>query len=367
MLKKTHMKGTGRRMKMLIKLLVLMSLLFVSAEAVAAGESYEKALSLFKGRDYKNAVVYLEKYIAQRPDPAAYYMLGYACYELREFHKAREYFNSAFLIDPDFTFNKIFEHSALWDEECKLIDEALKISGAKEQIKYYADVVGSGLPQLQGNLGEQKIREELLRLIRESYRSDKIYPSVVQVFHTRFSKEHIISVLSWLKAPVGRKMTKSEIYANSPEGIKSAGAFAGEYQKIGEDRKKLLIRFEKALRATDMNLEVVSVSLLEMLLAMQSQVDGKNRMSPGDIDAIVGNLRDMPKDQLRSNVMASLAFVYRDLTDYELESAIKFYEAPAGKWYNETSIRAITSAIGKASREIGEKAGKSLMSKDIPI
>jgi hypothetical protein len=31
----------------------------------------EKALQLFKGRDYKNAVVCLEKYVAERPDPAA--------------------------------------------------------------------------------------------------------------------------------------------------------------------------------------------------------------------------------------------------------------------------------------------------------
>ena len=354
-------------MKILIKLFVLLLLLFVSAEAGAAGERYEKALRLFKGRDYKKAVVYLEKYSAERPDPAAYYMLGYACYKLREFHKAREYFNAAFMIDPDFTYDKIFEHSILRDEESKLIHETLEISGAKEQINYYTDVVGSGLPQLQGNPDQQKIREELLRPIRESYRSDKIYSSVVQVFHARFHKEHIISVLSWLKAPVGRKMTKSEIYANSPEGINRNRAFSGEYQMIGEDRKKLLLRFEKALRATDMNIEVVSVSLLEMLMAMQSQVDGRNRMSSKEIDAIVGNVRDMPGDQLKSNVMVSIAGTYRDLTDEELASAIQFYESAAGKWFIDTSIRALTSAIGKTSRELGEKLGKSLMAKDIPI
>jgi hypothetical protein len=116
-----------------------------------------------------------------------------------------------------------------------------------------------------------------------------------------------------------------------------------------------------------MNIEVVSLSLLEILMAMQSQVDGKNRMSPREIEAIVGNVRDMPRDQLKSNVMVSLACAYRDLTDEELESAIKFYEAPAGKWYTDTSIRALTFAIGKTSREIGEKLGKSLMAKDIPI
>ena len=354
-------------MKTLLKLFVLLLLLLLSAEAGAAGESYEKALRLFKGRDYKNAVVYLERYVAQRPDPAAYYMLGYACYKLREFHKAREYFNAAFLIDPDFTHHKLFEHSAPRGEELKLIHEVLEMSGAKEQINYYADVVGSGLPQLQGNLGEQKTKEKLLRLIRESYMFDKIYPSVVQVFHARFNKEHLLSVLSWLKAPTGQKMTKLEIEANSPEGIKRIRGFAEEYQNIGEDRKKLLMRFEKAIKATDMNIEVVSVSVLEMLMAMQSQVSGRNRMSSGQIDAIVDNIRNMPKDQLMSNVMASIACMYRDLTDEELASAIQFYEAPAGKWYIDTSIKAITSAIGKASREIGVKIGKSLMAKDIPI
>jgi hypothetical protein len=95
-------------------------------------------------------------------------------------------------------------------------------------------------------------------------------------------------------------MTKFEIYANSPEGIKKARAFAAEYQKIGEDRKKLLIRFEKTLRATDMNIEVVSVSLLEMLMAMQSQVDGKNRLNSGEIDAML-EMYEM-QEQLKSNV-----------------------------------------------------------------
>ena len=65
--------------------------------------------------------------------------------------------------------------------------------------------------------------------------------------------------------------------------------------------------------------------------------------------------------------MVSLACMYGDLTDEELASAIQFYEAPAGKWFNDTSIRALTSAIGKASREIGEKLGKSIMAKDVPI
>ena len=356
-----------REMKTFKRLFVLLLLLLVSAEAGAADESYQKALRLFSSRDYKNAIVYLEKYVAQRPDPAAYYMLGYANYELRHFREAREYFDAAYLIDPDFTYEKIFESSSLPDNDLKLVHEVLEMSGAKEQITYYADVVGSGLPQLQSNLDEQKIRGDLLRLIRESYRFDKIYPSVTEVFLSRFHKEHLLSVLSWLKTPVGRKMTMLEIGANSPEGMKKIMTFGSEFERIGEDRKKLLAGLEKVIKATDMNIEVVSVSLFEMLRAMQWQLPEKNRMSSEQIDSLVEKIRNMPRDQLSSNVMVSLAYTYRDLTDKELEAAIQFYETPAGKWFIETSIKAIASAIGKASGEIGEKIGKSATARNLPI
>jgi tetratricopeptide (TPR) repeat protein len=346
-------------MKTLIKLFFLLLLILVSAEAGAADGNYEKALQLFKGRDYKNAVICLEKYVAERPDAAAYYMLGYASYELGDFDKAREYFDAAYLIDPDFTYDKIFGHSALFDEELKLIHEVLELSGAKEQISYYADVVGSGLPQFRNDLNEQKMRQELTRLIKESFRFDKIYPSVVQVFQSRFQKGHLMAVLSWLKTPVGRKMTALEIKANSPEAMKKMEAFAGEYQKIGGERKKLLMRLERAINATEMNIEVVSVSLIEMLKSMQSQVPERNRMSPEQIDALVEKIRNMPREQLKDNVMVSLAYTYRELADKELETAIQFYETTAGRWFNDTSIKALASAIGKASGD-REKLGKSL-------
>jgi tetratricopeptide (TPR) repeat protein len=354
-------------MKTFIKFFVLLLIILLSAEAGADDGNYERALRLFKGRDYKNAVVVLEKYVAERPDPAAYYMLGYANYELKRFDKAREYFDAAYLIDPDFSYGKIFEHSALPDEEVKLIHEVLELSGAKEQIGYYADVVGSSLPQLQHDPGEQKIRQELLKLIRESYQFDKIYLSVVQVFQARFQKEQLLSVLSWLKTPVGRKMTEAEIEANNPKAIEKIETFAGEYQKIAEDRKKLLMRLEKAMNTTEMNVEVVSVSLFEMLKSMQSQAPEDARLSSGQIKAIVEKIRNMPQEQLKTNVLISLAYTYRAVADEELETAIQFYETPAGTWFIETSIKAITSAIGKASREIGERLGKSLLAKNIPV
>jgi len=40
---------------------------------------------------------------------------------------------------------------------------------------------------------------------------------------------------------------------------------------------------------------------------------------------------------------------------------VRFYRSPEGRWFNDTSIEAISSAIGKASREVGEKMGSALL------
>lgn len=362
------LKHTGEKgMKTAIKLVLLLLCFLMPVLAGAEDETYQKGLQLFQRRDFKNAVVCLEKYVEQHPDPAAYYMLGYASYELRAYRKSLEYFDAAYLIDPEFTYGKLFERSALPDAALHLIHRVLERSGAKEQISYYADIVGGGLPELQNDLAEQKMREELVALIRESYRFEKVYPSVVSVFRAHFHEAYLKSVLAWLEAPLGRKMTMSEIEANSPAGLKNIEDFGGVYEKIGTDRKRLLERIEHALHATEMNLEVVSVSLLEMLTAMQLQLPRQERLNPDQIDAIVGKIREMPRDQLTGTIMVSLAYTYRDLSDAELEAGIHFYETPAGKWFNDISITAITRAIGEASREIGKKIGKSLQAKNVPI
>lgn len=50
-------------------------------------------------------------------------------YKLREFTGSREYFKAVFLIDPDFTYDSIFERPALRDEELELIHEVFERSG----------------------------------------------------------------------------------------------------------------------------------------------------------------------------------------------------------------------------------------------
>jgi hypothetical protein len=77
-------------------------MLTVTAYAKSDGE-YEAALKSYYSGKYKDAVLHLKGYIAKRPDPAAYYLMGYSLYKLKRFDEANEYFRDAYLVDPAFT------------------------------------------------------------------------------------------------------------------------------------------------------------------------------------------------------------------------------------------------------------------------
>ena len=88
-------------------------ILFVSV-SYAQDDLFEKGRRAYLKRDYETAVRYLSEYVAGYPDSRAYYLLGYARYELlrktgstkgrRNFWgdtQAARYFREAYLIDPD--------------------------------------------------------------------------------------------------------------------------------------------------------------------------------------------------------------------------------------------------------------------------
>jgi len=342
-------------------------MLIWGSAAYAYDETYEKAMKHFKSREYKRAIPYLETYVVQKPDPAAYYMLGYACYQIRNFDRSKDYFDQAYLIDPDFSSDKVPAHAGLSSEEQGLIHDALELSGAKKQMENYADILSSTLPQFRSGMSNEKQKNDILLFLRDSYAINKIYPSVVSTFSARFDKKHMLSVILWLKSPLGKKSTSLEVAANMPEMMKKSAAFRDEYERMQEGRKQRIRDMEKAVRATELNIDIVAVSLFDMLKGMQVSMRGSGKMNSEEIDAFVGNVRGVPREQLTMDLLVSLAFTYRSLTDEELDEIIRFYRSPEGRWFNDTSIEAVSSAIGKASREIGEKMGNALLMKRVML
>ena len=77
-------------------------ILFVTSFSLAQETSFDKALAAYAKKDFKAAVEYLKEYVAENPEPQAYYLLGYASYKMNNMEESAKYFKEAYLIDPEF-------------------------------------------------------------------------------------------------------------------------------------------------------------------------------------------------------------------------------------------------------------------------
>ncbi len=92
---------------------VLCAVILFGSAVYGQEELYEKGRRAYFKKDYKTAVKYLSEYVAGNPDAGAYYLLGYAKYEVLRKGSAKGrkdfwgdtqtagYFKEAYLIDPN--------------------------------------------------------------------------------------------------------------------------------------------------------------------------------------------------------------------------------------------------------------------------
>lgn len=88
-----------------ITLLVFSSSLFSQTPS----DIYQRAIENYRTGNFEEAVKDFEEYVRVKPDPVAYYLLGYSYYKLKRFSEADKNFNEAYLIDPELVPPKLAE------------------------------------------------------------------------------------------------------------------------------------------------------------------------------------------------------------------------------------------------------------------
>ena len=86
-------------------ILSILALLLITSPLLAEENPYDKAVRAYMKKDFRTAVKYLKEYVAQKPDPQAYYLLGYALYKQKKHPESAKYFEEAYVLDPNISPN----------------------------------------------------------------------------------------------------------------------------------------------------------------------------------------------------------------------------------------------------------------------
>jgi hypothetical protein len=99
-------KEEGMKKVALIIALVVLFAAVSDAAVLKEDKDFATGLKYYNSKNYNEAIKHFKEYTAKKPDPTAYYLIGYSLYKLGKFGEADEYFKEAFFIDPEFSLEK---------------------------------------------------------------------------------------------------------------------------------------------------------------------------------------------------------------------------------------------------------------------
>jgi hypothetical protein len=110
---------------------------------------------------------------------------------------------------------------------------------------------------------------------------------------------------------------------------------------LSDARRQLIDQLSELLPALDLGVEV-SLSLASLAAQSANSFFGGLMQIP---DSAVANQRERLRQEMRPNLPDTLAHVYRDLSDEQLEKLIQWSESEAGRDYYQTAERAVRDAL----------------------
>lgn len=200
-------------------------------------------------------------------------------------------------VDVDVTF--------LHDSEVRLLDNG-KENGAIPKVSW---------PHLDAAVKTAFAAERLRRIIRQSF-IENIDPA------------YLPEMLAWYDSDLGKKITEVQNKVMNFVGEEAMFAYRDNPQSAppSESRLKLLRRLDD-LTQSSANEDIILQNMQKIF------VDGfafYQKNSAGDVKKITDLITDN-RTRTAQRTVLSMAFIYRELSDVELEQNLTFLASPAGK------------------------------------
>lgn len=172
-------------------------------------------------------------------------------------------------------------------------------------------------------------------------------------------REHLAEpqpALEFFQSTLGRKIVSAEVLAARREQL-AQHASGLPRMEAGSNRQLLIRHLAQALPASEAGAEV-SLALAGVA------ADSLSQMIPGllggnQAQSLLSSQRQRMIEQIEGDLDNTLLYVYRDLSDAELEQYLEFARSDDGKAYYQAALQALRAglAVGMSGTELEPQQG----------
>ena len=194
--------------------------------------------------------------------------------------------------------------------------------------------------------------------VQQAFSPDRFKQTIIKEVRASMTVKDLDNVLNWLDSPLGKKCTRLEDAASTPEIFSDVQKFAARLKHAPPANRRLNIlrRLDAAVKATETNVEIAMNTQLAVAYAVVQSLPREQQGSMKDIAAQLEKNRPQIEAVMKSQTLLFGLYIYRDLTNAELEKYIRFAVSPSGSKYHSATI----SGFKKALLDGSLKWGKSI-------
>jgi len=180
-----------------------------------------------------------------------------------------------------------------------------------------------------------------------------LYKVMVDHLRAGYRSDAYAAAIAWRRSPLGRRLTQLEVQVGEPAHLADYGRFRTSLMRSPPSQRRLTLirRLDQASLQTDMAVEhALSVQAIN-LEAMNQASPAAQRLSPSVIEGALEPLGRKIRPALKAEVETFGLYVYRDVSEAELELYVDYLESRHGSYVTRAGVRAVFAALQALNAE----------------
>jgi hypothetical protein len=248
-----------------------------------------------------------------------------------------------------------------------LVQELYIKSGLQKQFEQLPLALQAAFDQ--GVLKDDQVRKlpgnlvsAMRTLAREAFAPESMKAALFKEQKEKLTVQEMKQVLGWLDSPLGKKCTRMEEAASTPEAFVEMEQYAARMQASPPpaDRLRVLQKLDTAVKATETGVEIAVSTQVALALAVISTLPLERQRSIDDIVREIEKSRPLVEGTVRAGTLVSLLYTYRDLSDAEIQRYIDFAVSPVGSKFQSVCMTALKKAFFDCSVKWGKAIGEAI-------
>lgn len=238
------------------------------------------------------------------------------------------------------------------------IEQYIELSGIDEMIDSMPVQINAMTNQRLLTSENPEVDKEVMQVLVDAWDPSAIKSSIANYIQDNSNDADVSELIKWRKTPLIVKITDAEAETSDPNFQNGLLRYIADLQ-VAPPAPETVESIRRLVVSTDMT-EMMVEMIVQITKAMTAPLIDSESQAVAILDKEIDSMRLLLTPQMEQQAILMSYYIYRNISDEELNIYSSFYETPIGK--RELSI--IFESLNVAMTLWAEKSAKAIFSQE---